>query len=339
MVVAVQHDEMGIKAAVKCDEDRLVSMVLDLRHRGSMVFAVYEAGPLGFGLQRRLAAAGAYCLVARPRDLDEYHRRVKTDRRDAAALCGNLDRFLFGNDEALAPVSIPTPEEERWRAPGRERRLLARQRRREVQSFRGTCLSQGLRLDGAWSSPKQWPRVRELLPPSLQAQGERMLARVRQLEADLEIVEDELVSALPMPAPYGVGALTSALLDREIIHWERFQRRQQVASFFGLVPSEHSTGNSIRRGSITKRGNSHLRHIALEAAWRLVRFQPGYCRLHKWRPVLTDPKAGSSRRKKAIVALARHFAVDVWRIRTGRVCAAALGLIDQSPTPTPETKS
>ena len=328
LVVVVQHDETSQKAPVKADAGRLEWQVAGWCRSGASVFACYEAGPLGFGLQRRLAAAGAYCLVVRPRTLDEYSARIKTDRRDAAALCGNLDRFLYGNDQALALVSVPTEEEERWRAPGRERGHLARQRRREVQSFRGVCLAHGVVLEDKWTGPRQWLRYRELLPPALHAQGERMIARVRLLEQDLGLLEEQLTSALPTPPPYGVGRLTSALVDREVIQWDRFRCRQQVASFFGLVPSEHSTGTSIRRGSITKQGNGVLRQLMIEAAWRLMRFQPGYCRVKKWRGILADPKAGSARRKKAIVALARAFAVDLWRLRTGRTTPAKLGLAD-----------
>jgi transposase len=326
LVAVVQHDEASLKAPVKYDPARLEAEVLGWCRGGASVFACYEAGPLGFGLQRRLAAAGACCLVVRPRTLDEYSSRIKTDRRDATALCSNLDRFLYGNDQALALVAIPTPEEERWRAPGRERGHLARQRRREVQSFRGTCLALGVVLEDKWWRPKNWLQYQARLAPNLRAQGERTIARVQMLDQDLGLIEDQLTTELPTPAPHGVGRLTSALVDREVIQWNRFRCRQHVASFFGLVPSEHSSGNSIQRGSITKQGNGLLRQLMIEAAWRLLRYQPSYCRVKKWSALLSDPRAGSARRKKAIVALARAFAVDLWRIRTGRITPAALGL-------------
>jgi len=339
LVVVVQHDESSVKAPVKSDAARLEAQVVGWCRGGASVFVCYEAGPLGFGLQRRLAAAGACCLVVRPRTLDEYSSRIKTDRRDAAALFSNLDRFLYGNDQALAPVAVPTEEEERWRAPGRERGHLARQRRREVQSFRGVCLAQGVVLEDKWMGPRQWLRYREILPPVLRAQGERMIARVRLLEGDLGLIEEQLTAELPTPPPYGVGRLTSALVDREVIDWSRFSCRPQVASYFGLVPSEHSSGPNIQRGSITKQGNGLLRQLMIEAAWRLVRYQPGYCRVKKWSAILTDPRAGSGRRKKAIVALARQFAVDLWRIRTGRITAAALGLSDTTALDSAELKA
>jgi transposase len=326
LLVVVQHDEASAKAPIKCDVGRLEAMVRGWSQNGGVVFACYEAGPLGFGLHRRLAAAGVYCLVVRPRVLNEYGSRVKTDRRDAAWLCANLDRYLYGNEEAIAPISIPTEAEECWRAGGRERMHLARQRRREVQRYRGTCLFHGFNLEGDWWRPRRWAQYQEILPLELRQQGERMLGRLGQIDQDLKAIDEQLAAQLPAAPPHGVGALTSALVEREIVQWNRFHCRQQVASYFGLVPSEHSSGNDVRRGPITKQGNAVLRHLIIEAAWRLVRFQPGYCRVQKWRAVFADPKAGSSRRKKAIVALARQFAVDLWRIRTGRVTPAALGL-------------
>jgi len=78
---------------------------------------------------------------------------------------------------------------------------------------------------------------------------------------------------------------------------------------------------------ITKHGNPRLRAALVELAWRMVRFQPNYRAVRKWserlgRGQLTTGAA----RKKAIVALARQLVIDLWRIRTGRCNAQALGL-------------
>ena len=79
---------------------------------------------------------------------------------------------------------------------------------------------------------------------------------------------------------------------------------------------------------MTKHGNPRLRAALVEAAWRLIRFQPDYRAVKKWRHLLgKGALATGAARKKAIVAVARQLAVDLWRIRTGRVSAAKLGLI------------
>jgi transposase len=82
-------------------------------------------------------------------------------------------------------------------------------------------------------------------------------------------------------------------------------------------------------GSITKHGNPRLRRLMVEMAWRVTRFQPGYRGVQRWRPLLENPKASVAARKKAIVALARQLAVDLWRIATGRVQPQEVGLLSK----------
>jgi transposase len=119
--------------------------------------------------------------------------------------------------------------------------------------------------------------------------------------------------------------MTWELLHREVGNWGRFKNRRQVASYTGLCPSEHSSGRSRQQGSITRHGNPRIRHLLVEAAWRLVRFQPDYHAVAKWREALFA--AGPARRKKIAVAIARPLAVDLWRLATRRASAQQLGLV------------
>jgi transposase len=80
---------------------------------------------------------------------------------------------------------------------------------------------------------------------------------------------------------------------------------------------------------VTKHGNPRLRAALVELAWRLVRFQPNYKPIVKWRLILAKGAlATGAARKRAIVAVARQLAVDLWRIKTGRCGAGELGLIN-----------
>jgi hypothetical protein len=95
-----------------------------------------------------------------------------------------------------------------------------------------------------------------------------------------------------------------------------------------LVPSENSSGERRQRGAITKHGNPRVRHILIEASWRLLQFQPDY-RAVKLRRAAFDTakrKGDKAVRKKLCVGLARQFIVDWWRIRTGRTTPEKLGL-------------
>jgi transposase len=102
-----------------------------------------------------------------------------------------------------------------------------------------------------------------------------------------------------------------------------------VGSYTGLCPGEYSSGNTRVQSCVTKHGNPRLRAALVETAWRLVRFQPEYRAVKKWRHLLAKGAlATGAARKKAIVAVARQLAVNLWRIRTGRVSAEKLGLIN-----------
>jgi len=99
-----------------------------------------------------------------------------------------------------------------------------------------------------------------------------------------------------------------------------------VASYTGLCPREDTSSQRRFQGAINKHGNRRLRPVLVEGAWRLLIFQPGYRPVRKWRAALLDHKTSPARRKKLIIALARTFAVDWWRVRTGRCPAEDLGL-------------
>jgi transposase len=147
------------------------------------------------------------------------------------------------------------------------------------------------------------------------------------LQQQINTLTLQLQSAAAPDQPRGLGLLTSVIIDREIGDWRRFNNRRQVGSYTGLCPAEYSSGNTRLQSCVTKHGNPRLRAALVELAWRLVRFQPNYKPVVKWRCILAKgaPATGSAR-KKAIVAVARQLAVDLWRIRTGRCTAQQLGL-------------
>src|SRR5438093_12083610 len=145
---------------------------------------------------------------------------------------------------------------------------------------------------------------------------------------------EQLVGALQLQStaapkqPRGLGLMTSVIVDREIGDWRRFSNRRQIASYTGLCPGEYSSGNSRLQSCVTKHGNPRLRAALVELSWRLVRFQPNYKPVVKWRAILAKGAlATGAARKKAIVAVARQLAVDLWRVRTGRCKPQALGLV------------
>jgi transposase len=147
------------------------------------------------------------------------------------------------------------------------------------------------------------------------------------LEEKIRALTVQLQASASPNQPRGLGAMSSVVIDREIGNWHRFNNHRQVASYTGLCPGEYSSGNTRLQGCVTKHGNPRLRAALVELAWRLVRFQPDYKPVVKWNDTLRKGAlATGAARKKAIVAVARQLAVDLWRIRTGRIRPEQLGL-------------
>lgn len=294
--------------------------------RGFRVVTCYEAGPLGFTLHRQLATRGVTNYVVRARVWDEHRGRVKTDGRDALWMLNALDRFCAGNKKALALVRVPTEEEERQRSHTRLRQSLARDRQMIAARGRGLALQYGFRLKGAWFGRQLWLRWQQVLPEWLVALLEPLRASCLFLHDQLLAQDKEIKKGAPGALPKGLGALTHQILAREACDWSRFQNRRQVSSYLGLCPSENSSGARQQQGHITKAGNPRLRWALCETAWRLLRHQPDYRGVKKWRDRF-GPRASAAQKKQALVALARTFGVDWWRLCTGRTTPEKLGLI------------
>jgi transposase len=258
----------------------------------------------------------------RPRDWSTYGERVKTDGRDAGALCSCLDRYLAGNRGALAVVWIPSEAEELARGIGRQRQTLARERVRLTLRGKSLARLRGLSLPATWWQQRVFPKLE--LPDDLRAQLASWQRILLPIDAELSILTVQLQESAPAQLPSFLGSMTWELLHREVGDWKRFRNRRQVASYTGLCPSEHSSGGSRMQGSITRHGNPRIRHLLVEAAWRLLRNQPAYRSVAKWREAFLTGSA--ARRKKIVVAIARQLAVDLWRLATGRATAEQLGL-------------
>ena len=326
-VVVEQVGGSNPKPPQRFQKEAFLHWVAKLKREAGEVHAVYEACGFGFSLQRKLSALSIKCYVVCPQKLDEQNRRLKTDGLDAKALCLKLDRFVQGNRDALAIVRVPSEEEEQERAIHRQRQQLVKARKQLEAQGRSLMVNHGLEPVQNWWKPRtfaalpvpQW--MKELL-----ANSQPILVALQQKIAALTV---QLQNAASPEQPRGLGKMTSVVIDREIGDWNRFSNRRQIASYTGLCPGEYSSGNTRLQSCVTKHGNPRLRAALVELAWRLVRFQPNYHAVRKWRQILAKGAlATGAARKKAIVAVARQLAVDLWRIKTGRLRAEELGLIN-----------
>ena len=323
VVVSVQLDGCPPQPAQRIATEKYVEWVQQLqrKHPSAKVYSCYEAGPCGYWLHRALVALGVDNYMVAPVMLNA---RRKTDGRDARALSEQLDRYVQGHKQAFSVVKVPTAEQEQERALLRHRRALARSLSRVAQQGRSALLLQGQRVRGSWWGERNWPKLAASLPEWLrellrdyQAQAQLLHEQIRATEAKIVA----LAQRHQVRAPYGVGALTWLTLQLESVGWDRFQNRRQVASYCGLCPSEFSSGESRRQGSIDKHGNPRVRHALIEAVWRLYRWQPDYPPLQRLRAA-----TGSRTRRRCAVAVARRLAIDRWRLATAQTTLEKVGL-------------
>ena len=326
-VAVAQYDCLLPKPARRLAPLEFVPWVKQLLRAGHTVHVVYEACGFGFNLYRQLKAAGAHCYVIAPRKLDEQSTRVKTDPRDATTLCQRLSRYVEGNTRELAVIRVPTEAEEEARHVSRQREQLVRLRQKLEAQGRSLLVSHALPSPAHWWKNQTWSRLVKYLPGWICIRLEVFRPGLLALEQQIIALSAQLEASAPADVPAGVGRLTTVMMSREICSWERFANRRAISSYTGLCPGEHTSGTKRVPGSVTKRGNPRLRAALVECAWRMVRFQPNYPPVKKRLAILAKgARATGAQRKKAIVAVARHLAVDLWRIHTARCSAAQLGL-------------
>lgn len=331
-VVVAQWDAQSPKCARKFAPEAFLGWVAEQRACARRIVTCYEAGCFGYVLHRRLAALGIENLVVRPRNWDEYGSKVKTDARDARELCSHLDRYLAGNERALSVVRVPTEAQEQARSLSRQRETLAKELKRLQNVGISNARYYGHELKTTWWKALNFKRLLESLPAYLLEVLEPFQAILASIDAQLREVTAREQRSANRELPIGLGALTTSVLDREFRDYHRFGNRREVASYTGLCPGEASSGNTRRQGSINKHGNPRIRHNLIEATWRLLQFQPDYEPIKHWKERIAREPFGAAKKKKMIVAIARRFAVDWWRINTGQIEPEAVGLRTAYPT-------
>jgi transposase len=235
----------------------------------------YEAGPVGFGLYRLLTSMGVACQVVAPSLIPTAPGdRVKTDRRD----CRRLARLHRAGE--LVAIHVPTEAEEAVRDLCRARADLVADRTRTRHRL-GKFLLRHDRIwrDGrAWTfKHEQWLTGQRFDDPALAATYGHYRAMLAARSAELAAVEADLAywfahgpfaEAVARLAAYrGIAQLGALTIASEVGDWRRFGAARAFMGFTGLVPSEYSSGESVRRGRITKAGNTHLRTQLIESAW------------------------------------------------------------------------
>lgn len=238
----------------------------------------YEAGPTGYVLYWQLTQMGVACEVIAPSLVPtKAGDRVKTDRRDAEKLA----RCYRAGE--LTAVWVPDAAHEALRDLVRAREAAKKDQLKARRRLSKFLLRHGRRPEGikAWTKQYlEWIKSHvRFEQPALEAtlsdyvdEVDHVAARIVKLEKAI----DEAVQEAPaeiravveaLQALRGVAQTTAATIVSELGSLSRFPSPRQLMGYSGLVACEHSSGNRVQRGGITKTGNSHLRRVVVEAAW------------------------------------------------------------------------
>jgi transposase len=333
--------EVRFLGEIENSEAATVKLVKKLAGKYERLTFCYEAGPTGYGLYRQIKSLGHECMVVAPSLIPKKAGdRVKTNRRDAESLV----KLLRAGE--LTAVWVPDPRHEAMRDLSRARGAAVedlRSKRQQVSSF---LLRQGLHYPGkkTWTKAHMTWLARQKLEHSEQRIAfEEMILAVRQAQERIERLEQAIRVAVPdwslaemvtaLMAMRGIDLVSATTFLAEIGDLSRFQTPRELMGYLGLVPSEYSTGDTVKRGPITKTGNRRARHTLVECSWsyqypprvgtkkqekvaaapRAVReiAWKAQCRLSaRYRALIRKGKL----KNVAITAVARELAAFIWAI-------------------------
>ncbi len=322
--------------------DGIVKLAKRLSEDGAEVSFVYEAGPCGYPVHRKLLEAGYACMVVAPSLIPKKAGdRVKTDRRDAQSLA-RLHRA-----GELTAVWVPGPEQEAMRDLARLREDLKRHERHVKQQIGGFLLRNGRHYTekiSRWTQKhRSWIDSQRFEQPAQQIVLQGYMTALDGLTDQVKAVVKEMERALEtwslaahvhsLMGLKGVDFVTAFTIMAEIGDLSRFDSATQFMAYLGLVPSEASSGGKTKRGSLTKAGNGHVRCAITEAAWSyrlkplksksLLKRQEGLdlevCQIsweaqkrltYRYRHMTQ----GGKKKTVAVTAIARELAGFIWAI-------------------------
>jgi len=278
IAIAIAEDDrerdVNFYGVIKNDMNQLHKFLRKQISQGAEPRCVYEAGPCGYTIYRSLSDKGIDCVVIAPSLIPQKSgNRIKTDRRDSESLA-KLHRA-----GELTAVYVPTLEDEALRDLVRAREDLVNAFKRAKQQLGAFLLRHNICYSGKskWSKayfnwladismphPAQQITLQEYIDTVHDGKRrvEQVLKHIRQLSGQTQL--NDLNKALQ--SLRGVSDIVSAVVVSELGDLTRFDSPTELTAYLGLVPSQHTSGDKKRMGSITKTGNRHVRKALIEAA-------------------------------------------------------------------------
>ncbi|MBI3008348.1 MAG: IS110 family transposase [Candidatus Omnitrophica bacterium] len=289
---------------------------------GKRVLCAYEAGPTGYHLYHSLNNHQQPCCVISPASVPRArNERVKNNRLDSE----KITTYLRSGE--LKVVRVPSAIYQELRHLTEMYECYAQQRQKSKQRIKSLLLFEHLHenfrdADRAWT--KNYIQQLKKLNCSLMV-GERLNMLLRDLDYALEQIRlvlkklktfikehkdiQEYIRCLrSIP---GIGPITSSLLLGRLGDPQNLKDVREIASFLGLVPSEHSTGDHIHQGRITHLGDPFVRSRLIECAWVTIRHDQELEQFYHRIKARHHPKVAAG---KAIVAVARKLTLRIYRV-------------------------
>jgi len=271
-----------------------------------------ESGNLAFTMAKEIeAAVGCQVYVLNPSNLALiYGSMKKTDKEDSLKLAHILEDF---NEERLPVVPVPSDKEMRRRKMLSGYRRAQQERTRMINRLHALFVSQGIttKVRADLAEPESRREAIKELRDIEREEAEYLVLSLDLCERRIDALDkqmadeakgDEVIERL-QSVP-GVGPTVSFAFVSHVAA-NRFENASQVSNYLGLVPRVYMSGETVKYGSITKRGNGYLRALLVQASWSLIRCRKGG-KLKELYQYMTIEKSKS--KKKAIVAIARRLA-------------------------------
>jgi transposase len=297
----------------------------------------YESGFCGFSLKRSLGRHDIPCdIVATSKLARPAGDKVKTDKRDAVFLVG---QYMARNVHVVSELDLDC---EGFRDLSRLHACLRDSLSAAKHRVSQMCLRYGIHWEGEqgkWTQAHlRWLKGIRMPSPSAQAAFEGYLGQVTHLGDEkariIFLIEEccrtdalkDLVEALC--AIKGISHISAFCLISEIGDFTRFSHAPLFASYLGLVPSEHSSGDHTFKGPITKTGNKRVRKMLIEVAMCIIRQKSHYKKAADSLPAAVCYRGAKANRRlakkrdmlkakkkhicKAAAAIARELSGFIW---------------------------
>lgn len=308
--------------AFEPDCEKLYDYLVE-HYPGAKYIACYEAGHCGFWIHEKLTELGLDIMVVNPADVPftDKAKRNKTDKRDSKTLAQQL------KGGSLRGIYVPPNDILEARSLVRQRKSLIKEQTKVKNRIKAHLSFYGVQFGEQYTDTKSnWSKrfvnwLREV--PFQTEQGKHVLdSLIRQLEfakQEVLVVTAQIKETsqgdrfrsnykLLLGIP-GIGMLTAMSILTELVDIARFKNLDHLLSFIGLVPTEHSSGESRRIGHMTKRSNHYLRSLIIEASWVAIRSDPALTSYYnQWSNQIGKPKSIIKVARKLISRI-RHVLV------------------------------